>query len=335
MSLYTTQLRWIVERAQNLAGVDHSDFTVAYAKLGLDSYPIFDEEYRQALNDKIISHFYFREIGFETAEQFAWFVRRTMNENMPYFNQLYNSLDLIEDPITNKKYNWKEAFHTDQTGGTTTADTGTTTKRGTTTEDVTDTFQHGHVETNVTDYGQTHNDTTTTSYGKTQSTVNGGADTDLEGATHERRIHSDTPMNQISNSGVESLNYASDVEYIDRNGVTASTTSYGGTTNVSNGGSDTQVNNGGTGGRDTTTRTHSGADVRTIDRDGTSTETGSSTGNQAYERDLDEDGTRTHNVLGYDGIAPADLLEKYRQSFLNVDLQVISSLETLFFGLWN
>ena len=48
MSKYTTQLRYIVESGFNL---------------GLQDYPIYDETHRKELNDKIIQHYYVREIG--------------------------------------------------------------------------------------------------------------------------------------------------------------------------------------------------------------------------------------------------------------------------------
>lgn len=76
MSKYTTELRYIIE----------SGF-----KLSLDSYPIFDEAYREGLNQKIINHFYFREIGFESVPLFNFYLKRKMNEIMPMFNQLYMS----------------------------------------------------------------------------------------------------------------------------------------------------------------------------------------------------------------------------------------------------
>lgn len=39
-------------------------------------------------------------------------------------------------------------------------------------------------------------------------------------------------------------------------------------------------------------------------------------------------------VIGYDGISASDLLLKYRETFLNIDMMVIQDLETLFFQLW-
>ena len=69
--------------------------------LGLDTYPIFDENYRTPLNAKIVEHFYFREIGQETPALFRRFLNRKMNEIMPFYNQLYKSALLDFDPFNN------------------------------------------------------------------------------------------------------------------------------------------------------------------------------------------------------------------------------------------
>ena len=84
MSKYTTELRWIVENGYDLQ---------------LNEYPIFNENYRQKLNQKIINHYYFREIGFETVGLFRFYLKQTMNEIMPYYNQLYESALLEIDPL--------------------------------------------------------------------------------------------------------------------------------------------------------------------------------------------------------------------------------------------
>jgi hypothetical protein len=67
--------------------------------MGLDTYPIFDTAYRTQLNNKIVDHFQFREIGLETVEMFRVFIRRTMNERMPIYNQFYKSQTLTIDPF--------------------------------------------------------------------------------------------------------------------------------------------------------------------------------------------------------------------------------------------
>ena len=382
MAIYTTLLRSIVEQRQADEHVGPDDFTVAYATLGLDSYPIFDEAYRTYLNDKIIRHYYFREIGQETVARFRWYMDMTMRENMPYYNQLYKSLNLIVDPITNVRYTYEDVYNlqtldsssseTSATGSTTrntyethAGDDVTEAERGTTDTEtlqhgktVTDTYVHGHTLTDTANYGKTARTVEDTHYGRTENTTNSGHDDVLEGSTHERTIKSDTPMNQITNSGVESLNYASEVDYTDREGKTAGRTDFGGITDVSTGGSDfttTDSTDGGTDtathahtgtdtdtkantGTDTTTTAHAGTDTTTLTHgesittnDGTAT---SDTGSTETERSIDTDTTKTHVGSGYQGTSPSTLLEEYRKTFLNVDMQVIASLERLFMGLW-
>lgn len=96
MSTYTTEVRFICEEA---AGLDHSE---GYASINeiLDKardkvfdfdYPIFDESYRNVLENKILKHYYTREIGLETVGLWKFKLDTKMNEIMPYYNQLYKS----------------------------------------------------------------------------------------------------------------------------------------------------------------------------------------------------------------------------------------------------
>lgn len=55
----------------------------------MDSYPIFDENYRNTLNNNILYHYYENEIGFETAPLFRFYLNQKLNEIMPYYNELY------------------------------------------------------------------------------------------------------------------------------------------------------------------------------------------------------------------------------------------------------
>lgn len=113
MSAYTTQIRWLVETGW--------DF-------GLKEYPIFNEAYRSGLNKKIIDHYYFREIGFETAALFTRFLNRKMNEIMPYYNQLYKSELIKIEPLTRLNYTETYDRQNDLTAKTTT-DSETTTNQ--------------------------------------------------------------------------------------------------------------------------------------------------------------------------------------------------------------
>lgn len=93
MSSFTTQIRWYIEAGNTLP---------------LNDYPIFDETYRAGLNKKIIDHYEFREIGAETMGLFNKFLKRKMNEIMPYYNQRYKSTLLEFEPL--KTYNFTETI---------------------------------------------------------------------------------------------------------------------------------------------------------------------------------------------------------------------------------
>lgn len=56
------------------------------------TYPIFDVDYRPQLERKILLHYLFDEIGAETFDRFKIFLMSKMNEIMPYYNQLYTAV---------------------------------------------------------------------------------------------------------------------------------------------------------------------------------------------------------------------------------------------------
>ena len=74
MAKYTTTIKTLLD--------NNFDF-------GLQDYPIFDEDYREHLNDMILKHYYMAEIGFETAALFKQYLNNKMEEIMPYYNTLY------------------------------------------------------------------------------------------------------------------------------------------------------------------------------------------------------------------------------------------------------
>lgn len=98
MAQDTVQMRKFVTQWVKDAGTyDNSkpewkqDFSPAYARMGLDEYPIYDESKRKQLNDKFIRHYWMREIGCETVGHFCLWCSNTFNEIMPYYNKLYEA----------------------------------------------------------------------------------------------------------------------------------------------------------------------------------------------------------------------------------------------------
>lgn len=240
MAKYTVELRKLIE-----SGFD----------LQLNEYPIFDELYRETLNKKIIDHYYFHEIGQETAGQFRHYLKTKLNEIMPYYNQLYKS-ELIEiDPITTFK-----EVHTEVKD-----------KSGT------DSSHNSAVATSNSDGSGSTNNTTTN---------NGGSEV--------LNVHSDTPQGQITESEIKQNKYASTTDYTKTNANNESTTATGGNAYVDN-------------------------SVSNSSADG--------------QRNYSDTENITKQKYGYNK-SPAELLELYRATFLNIDMMIIDELADLFMLIW-
>lgn len=92
--------------------------TVQAIAQAMSTYPLYEtdstrvKEYgtaytvptRQQLNDKILSYYRFREIGFETVGRFCFELETALKEIMPYYNQLFYSADQDFNPIYNVDY---------------------------------------------------------------------------------------------------------------------------------------------------------------------------------------------------------------------------------------
>lgn len=117
MATYTMYLKDVIESLFN-DSLDPDDFeqtyesltyaNVTYGKLptvpddtalGMGTYPVFAEDYRKILNGKIIDEYYMREIGVETIDIFTANMRKRLDQIMPYYNQLYKSLDFEYNPL--------------------------------------------------------------------------------------------------------------------------------------------------------------------------------------------------------------------------------------------
>lgn len=85
MAKYTTTIKTLID--------NNFDFE-------LTSYPIFDENYRNTLNQNILYHYYENEIGFETAGLFRFYLKQKLNEIMPFYNELYKAQKEILKNIT-------------------------------------------------------------------------------------------------------------------------------------------------------------------------------------------------------------------------------------------
>lgn len=99
------------------------------SRIGLDDYPIWDQGYRDTLNQKIVSRFWNREIGFETPDMFVHHMRTLMGEIMPYYSELAKTTVMDFDPFETVNVTSTNTAETDvATKGTTETDTATESK---------------------------------------------------------------------------------------------------------------------------------------------------------------------------------------------------------------
>ena len=101
-----------------------SKYTITIRKLiqngfvfNLNSYPIFDENYRSTLNKKILDHYLMNEIGLETPALFNHYLGSKLNEIMPYYNELYRKQSSLLNNLE-KNVNLTEEFTRNVKSGT-------------------------------------------------------------------------------------------------------------------------------------------------------------------------------------------------------------------------
>ena len=241
MSQYTTELRYLIKQGYNFE---------------LNEYPIFDESYRDVLNKKILDHYYYKEIGFETPQRFKHYLKTTLNEVMPYYNKLYLSELININPLYTVDY---EETYTQTTEGQTISD-------------------------NEAQQASTGTGTSTTA-----STADRTSNVD------SLSVQDSTPAGLLSVADIKSNTWASSANRED------STNSETGTTSTD------------TNSTDETTASTIGKQKTVL--------------NNAEEYIKKVQGNQS-------GSSASELLVKYRQSLINIDLQVISELKNLFMGVY-
>lgn len=186
MSKYTTELRWVMEQALDGLGLSHEEanWNKCWKVVGLDDYPIYDETHRDALNTKIVRHYYTREIGSETVGRWRMFVRDAMHQVMPYYNQLYESEVKVKgiDFMNDRDLEITQAVE----GTEQQTDSGTSSSTS-------ESEQTGEAKT-VTD---STSDTTNTSHNTSNST--------------DTNVFSDTPQSEMIPDEIKQMKYASNV----------------------------------------------------------------------------------------------------------------------------
>lgn len=259
MSKYTTEVRFICESKSGLevsGGCGDVDRIIAnsWNKIFTSKVAFFDEEYRSVLCQKILKHYYLREICCETVGIWTLWMNTKLEEIMPYYNQLYESAKIKFNPM----------------------------------HDVDLTREHKRTE-NETASGNRD----TTNNNTTDVTSNSTTNRTTISDENKKDLYSDTPQGALT--GVENETYLTNARKIN---------------DSVNGTDDVNVNN-------------------------TEKNDGVSTGKETTSSNVDTTEDYLETLVGKQGTESfSTLLNKFRETFLNIDMMVIEEFGDLFFGLW-
>ena len=317
MSKYTTEVRFICESYAGLdesVDYDHVEEVIenSYRKIfKMNEIPMFNgetEAHRSGLLKKILLHYYTREIGYETVGLWKLKLNQKLMEIMPYYNQLYESELIQFDPMKNvNATKTHEGEYNDDEKVDNIRDT------------------ESHRGTHTTQEGDNTEDTTLR-HSKTTTQGNDVRTNDIVSQGDSWTLFSDTPQ-----GGLNGITEASGVQSVGNNSYLTNATRVLTTPD-----------------EQSVTQTH-GNIVETYNADGDRKD--NVTGHAEVETNTTEDITgnitddNTKNTNGTDSYTDNDIgkigtetysemLEKFRKTFLNIDMMVIKELEPLFIGLW-
>lgn len=259
MSKYTTEVRFICESKSGLevsGGSGDVDKIIAnsWNKIFTSKVTFFDEEYRSVLCQKILKHYYLREICCETVGIWTLWMNTKLEEIMPYYNQLYESAKIKFNPMHDV--------------------------------DLTRVHKRTENETASGNRDTTNNNTTDVT---SNSTTNRTTTSD----ENKKDLYSDTPQGALT--GVENETYLTNARKIN---------------DSVNGTDDVNVNN-------------------------TEKNVGVSTGKETTSSNVGTTEDYLETLVGKQGTESfSSLLNKFRETFLNIDMMVVEEFSDLFFGLW-
>lgn len=315
MSKYTTQVRFICESVSghtDSVGFDDVDSVIedAIPHIFDFDFPIFDEEYREVLETKILRHYYTREIGLETYGLWKLKLQTKLNEIMPYYNKLYQS----------ELYTYNPLYDVDMT----------TTNVGQRTGERTDLNNAEAIENrnraNKSEESGTNVDERKNSFDGTRESEN--AETNVNSSqsigtrdTENRDMYSDTPQGSLT--GVDTNTYLTNFRKIL------------GDDDTSEAGHSTGVTSGTQKIKDGNTETTQGSNVSSNKREESTTDTGSQkSSSSAIGKSKNTEDYVMHVFGKSAGASYAKMIKDFRNNLLNIDMDIIRDLADLFMLIW-
>lgn len=351
MSKYTTQVRFICETA---AGLSESEGQASVNKIisaAIPSvfdfdFPIFDESYRNVLETKILKHYYTREIGLETVGLWKLKLDTKLNEIMPYYNQLYKSELLDFNPFYDvdltRDHTLNRSEQSEQTGN----ETADATKNGTintTTARTADTKETGNKDGTQRENIDVSENQETEQNSKSDTDIKNTTGNTSESTATNNKTHydkySDTPQGSLQN--VQNDTYLTNARMVNDNDTqTGKTTVSGEDTSTGSTTADTTTSVDAT---TETTRTGSTSEKTNATQNIKTNETQNTANADTEKRNVKQTANKEitslddyiEHVRGKNGgVSYSALLNEFRTTFLNIDMQVINDLNELFMNLW-
>lgn len=363
MSKYTTEVRYICEKA---VGYDESKGYSDVDKIIEDaipnvfnfSFPIFDDSYHDVICTKILRHYYTREIGFETVGLWKLKLQTLLNEIMPYYNQLYKSELLKFNPLYDTDLNTTHVGNKDseQTSEENKSGFSSTNNNRNETGSI---DRSGSVVEGENRNGTSSNDEMSTLVSNDKNSKSGsGNESGSENnekvnaknfAENENKLHydlySDTPQGALT--GVDDEEYLTNARKItdtnSRNGKNDETEVGNSAYNKNNSNTETGASESNSAGASNSrNRFDENGSKTSVNNDNTIDNrniTGDSSTNDFANRTENDKFNSTesyvlHVVGKQSGVSYSKLLKEFRETFLNIDMDVINALSGLFMNLW-
>lgn len=184
---YTVVLKDLMDNPQSMELLNTALFT----------YPLYEQKSkietiipeRSELNKRLLNHYKYREIGFETVGRFIDELEITMCEIMPYYNEMYKTVEImagLENPFDNVDFT--ETYEETRTGTEKTA-----------------------AQRSLNDEGSS----SATNKSKNTTNSKDSSETNSNVENISKNVHSGTPQNELSipAKNIDSVPFADDVTW--------------------------------------------------------------------------------------------------------------------------
>lgn len=272
----------------------------------MNGYEIFDESYRETLNNRIFKTLKWYEIGYETPEMFFDRLEAWLDLNMQEYNFLYKSNLIKIEPLL--RVQLLESFNGSKNASSTTnQNVDTTSKNTSNTTDIAHQEDTSNFTGNSTIKGTTEN---------TVEETNNSTDSSTE---NKEVFNSDFPQGSLTSGEIGDANYFS-------SGSKGKDTNTSESENTRN-----STTNGSSNSNESTTNSNESSTDKTSSSDTTTDFNSNVVGVNEYEGDSTEN--HTLEKTGLSDRTDSSMLMEYRQTFINIDKQLIEALKSELFML--